>query len=336
MERLAIILDGVWRLKDTSGNTLQQSLRFHSDGDIDGSSHPNESFWKIDGDLLYIFDNNMQPVSVFDEFFELGNGFYQFLGSFSGSQGNRKNIILESLSDKNKVSLSEFAVEAKLGKKTQKLLVQINSVATVYDGNNHKREFNYLTNLAGIDIVRISQSLPLYWYCNILNELEHIISGYIHMGYDQVFILGSSAGGYASLMLAEKLASRFTQTEFTTFTINPQTTLEKNVIDEILIKYDGYFIHQDIIDHSLLARRQDASTSVSEFLKVPKSNINHQISYDSLNPVEVHYCNLLKSSSRVYMHEYNLGVSHGQGCTSIGDSQAFSNLLLKTINNRIL
>lgn len=342
-KRTKILLNNIWRLKDSSGNTLQQSITFYENGTIGGSSHTNESFWEINNNILYIYNEDMHLVSVFDEIFNLGNGFYQFLGNWSSNiylndnKSMRRDVILESFSNSEKeIKLSEFAIEAKLGKKTNKLLIQINSVASVFDGNNHKREFNYLTNILGIDIIRVSQSRPLYWYSNILSELEHVLSGCINVGYKQVFILGSSAGGYAALMLGERLSTRFIEIKFTTYTINPQTTLEKSIIDDILNKYDHHFIHEDIIEHNLLVESQIMNTGVSEALRVLKQNIVHHVCYDALNPVEAHYCAFLKNSPRVLMYEYNFGLSHGEGCVKIGDSQTFKNLFLTSIIDRII
>lgn len=330
-----------WRLKDCSGNILQSQLCFRPDGNIIGSSHANESHWVVQDNKLLILSDKKICTSIFDELFLLGGGFYQALGVFyddyidSLCHSNYKtNVILESVSyHKREILVSELGIESKLGKKTNKLIIQINSVASPFDGNNHKREFNYLSTIAGLDLVRVSQSKPLYWYINMLDELESVLSGYIASGYDHVFILGSSAGGYASLVLGEMLSSRFTRVNFVTHVINPQTTLEEDDIN-VLKNYDEFFIHQDIINHDRLLEKQ-SETRVAGFLSIRRDNVIHHVSYDCLNPVEVYYCDLIRFSPRVFLHKYSLGISHGDGCIQIGDSLRFRSLFLSNINEKI-
>ncbi|WP_410472880.1 hypothetical protein ACGTJS_03975 [Faucicola mancuniensis] len=336
-----LLIHNIWRLKNTSGDVLQSNLLFKSDGTMDGSSHTNESFWKIDNDCLKIFSKDNLVTSIFNDSYFLGNGFYQLQGNFATNVNvnkvsiDKKDVLLESLLDKkSKKIVSELSVEAKVGKKTDRLIIQFNSVANPFNGNNHEREFNYLTTLAGLDVIRISQSRPLYWYINKVDELEAILSGYILSNYEEVFLLGSSAGGYASILVAEILASKFKNISFTSFSINPQTTLEEKNIKKIYKEFDHYFIPKDVIKQTELEEKQ-VNSDISEFLKIKKNNVIHHIFYDVLNPVEDYYANEVKFSSRIKLHQFLFGVNHGEGCMKIGGSVEFKDLFLKRINQQV-
>ncbi|MGL6146306.1 MAG: hypothetical protein ACRC0D_07440 [Macrococcoides caseolyticum] len=335
-----LMINSIWRLKSTSGDVIQNNIIFKSDNTIEGSSHSNESFWKIEGSSLKMISKDRLTTSQFHESFFLGNGFYQLLGNFTQQSGvkvnhDRNDILLENIIENgcNK-SFSELSFEAKIGKRTNKLLIQFNSVGTPFSGNNHEREFNYLTTLTGLDIVRISQNRPLYWYINKINELEMVLSGYILSGYKEVYFLGSSAGGYAAILLGELLASKFKNISFLTFAINPQTTLEESHIKKLYSEFDSNYMPEDVIKPTEWAERQ-ISSEISDFLNIKKMNIHHHIFYDSLNPVENYYTNLIKHSSRVTLKEVSLGINHGEGCMKIGNSIEFKDFFLNNINYKV-
>ena len=47
-----LMINSIWRLKSTSGDVIQNNIIFKSDNTIEGSSHSNESFWKIEASSL--------------------------------------------------------------------------------------------------------------------------------------------------------------------------------------------------------------------------------------------------------------------------------------------
>lgn len=327
-----MLTENAWRLKESNGNILQESLKFQEDGIIIGSSHTNESYWDLGENSLNIKSDKGHITSIFQDFYHLGRNYYQTYGSFDDNiKGHTSTIILESISNQEKNFLSEIGMESRFGKKTGKLIIQFNSVAQPFDGNNHHREFNVLTNLLGHDIIRISQSRPLYWYINKVTELVEILSGFISSGYQEIFLLGSSAGGYIALILSEILALRFPNIVFSTFAINPQTTLENSHIEFLYNNFHPDFIPQDVIQTDRLIDKA-CDTEVADFLTVEKSNILHYVFYDVNNPVEMYYYNLIKFSQRVELKPYYLGMTHGEGCKTIGDSNEFIKFLLSIVN----
>lgn len=330
------LLSKSWRLKNVNGEVLQNCLVFRRDGRIDGSSHDNESYWQYLDGLLVILNADYKQTCVFSKFQMLSENLIIAYGNFSWEsrrvdiRSRSVSAILELNQDYGTYcGLSELALDSKLSGRSDGLLIQVNSVANPFDGNNHKREFNYLANLSALDIVRISQSKPLYWYANKFNELVSILSGYISL-YKKVFLLGSSAGGYASLVLSEKLSSIHRDVFFKTYTINPQTTLDCSHIDNIIKSFDRYYIHQDIFDVTLPIEA-DVDLHLPTYMVEEKLNIQHNIFYDCLNPVESYYVNLVSGFNRVNCWEYSYNLSHGDGCVKIGDSEEFLEYFLQDI-----
>ena len=65
-----LMINSIWRLKSTSGDVIQNNIIFKSDNTIEGSSHSNESFWKVEGSSLKMiskdgFTTSELPVSSF-------------------------------------------------------------------------------------------------------------------------------------------------------------------------------------------------------------------------------------------------------------------------------
>ncbi len=322
-----------WRMLDFSGKVIISELVFKENGQVIGSKHENESYWKLSSNKLFIYSRNGKITSEFDTVYQLSQDYFQLLGKFVLGSNSEKTyyFILESISTINDI-YSELAFDISIGKNTKKLIIQFNSAGTPYLGDTHSREFNSLVALMGHDIVRISQTKPAFWYTNKINDLIKILSACICLNYNKVFILGSSAGGYASLLLGELLSSFYPQIVFKTFSINAKTSFDKVHLDYVKKNFPPSFLSSEQMDEVRLSQRDISDTNIANYLKVKKDNIQHEVFYDIGNPIENYYYGLISNFKRVHLNAYNLGYNHGDGCVAIGDSDKFRNIVLNSVN----
>lgn len=323
-----ILIDYSWQLRSLSGNVLSENLLFKKDGSIGNSAHPNESYWKFNSGKLIIYSSDNAPTSEFSDFYHLGDQYYQLIGNFL--LDTNEKFILESQAELGKI-FSKLGFEANIGKGVKKLIIQFNSAGTPFNQNDLQREFNTLINSVGQDIVRVSQSSPPFWYINFTQPLTKILGGFIS-NYEQIFILGSSAGGYAALLLGEILSSLHSDKQFMTFSINAKTSFDEKHMLFLEKSYDKQYFSLDIMDSNRLAYADCATTDISQYLKVKKTNVSHQVFYDIKNPVEKYHYNLISDFTRVHLHAFELGFNHGDGCVYIGNSEYFRKYFISSIN----
>lgn len=331
IELLQIFLNKQWQLRSLSGEVLSKKFRFGQGGVIVGETHPNEKYWKFELNKLILLSDKNQPTSEFIDFYDLGGGHYQLIGKFLLDEGSK--FILESQGQLDEI-ISNIAIESSLGKDTKKLVIQFNSASTPFDQNILQREFNTLIHSVGQNVVRVSQSKPTFWYVNFTNTLTKILGSFVS-DYEEIFMLGSSAGGYAVLLLGEILASLYPNKKFTTFSINAKTTFDKKHIDFLQQNYDQQYFSLDIMDSSRLSYADCVETNISQYLKITKLNISHHVFYDIYNPVEKYHYSLIADFERVYLHGFELGLNHGDGCIHIGNSDYFIEKFIFSINTKL-
>lgn len=309
-----------WAYRSGKGE-IWGHLFFGIDGKIYHYNHPNESFWYIQDDRLYIMNQQKEITSI-----------SQIL------TGNHRMIELDFLAGGGKHYLEWYVgkvlepvkylhLDVCFSNRSDVLLVTINSAAHEYNGYENKFEFHKLPYIYGVDYVRISQSAPTRWYVDDFDKIKSII----HLNeYKKIVIQGLSIGGFAALWLAENLARNNPHIQYESIAIQPLTSLDMEFLQYLRKHFSDGFRSKTPTDELLSHLSDDVQLDILKMLELPLSNVRHYILYDRLNLAEKYSSERLQSN-RVSLIGLDLNVSHGQGSGQIANSTILTDLQKKIL-----
>lgn len=313
-QRKDSLANTTWRYKNWKGK-VHGSVTLKADGTISGYDHPNERTWKFDNGRLIFFAQDGQESTVFDRTFPKKGQLPHYLGRFvfDGADGVH---ILEPIENPGRGAVTQLHSCISLSDNSEGLFVSFNSIRRTFDGFDTRWEFFHLPLQFGLDYVRFSEAEPSTWFLQHINRIFDVLRPIVGK-YRTVYLCGISAGGFAAMLFAERLAREFPQQEFRTFTINPQTTVAKENRDYVNKHHPPTHRPSAILDHAYTADA-DEMLRVADLLTNRVPNVYHKLFFDSGNISDTYYATQLKSD-RVSTHGVNLSARHADGCRQLYD-----------------
>lgn len=319
--------DTRWRFRSNNGSVISSNLWLGSDGLIRGYAHENEYAWQVIDDELSFLNQNGEITSRFGKLIKKGarKSFYGYLSD------NVNHIhALEYLSGKNSEFLSELHCTTVLGNSQKTLLVFFNGAGTPYDGVDTRWEFYHLPYRLGVDFVRFSELSPVVWYLDKTKQITNILQS-LATSYENVVLVGASAGGFASMYFAEVLAKVVRDVKFYSYVINPQTTLSIDDRRVVVEKWEQPL--RPVLPSDFVFANKDTNiVKISELLRDKIDNVAHHIYYDSENPCENFYIEQVKNSNRVTSQGMPINGGHADSGIKIFESQVLQNALVDFVN----
>lgn len=322
--------DTRWRFRSNNGSIISTNLWLCGDGLIRGYSHENEYAWAVSGDELVFLNKNGEITSVFGKLITKGNR-----KSFYGHLANDSQYIhtLEYLSGKDGDFLSELHCTTVLGNCQTTLMVFFNGAGTPYDGMDTRWEFYHLPYRLGVDFIRFGESSPVVWYLDKTEQIINILKGLVS-NYQNVVLVGASAGGFASIYFAEGLARIAPMTRFYSYVINPQTTLSYAGRRFVVENWEQPL--RPVLPSDFVYKNKDTElVDVADLLSTEITNVQHHIYFDSENPCENFYVDQIKYSSRVQLKGMPINGGHADSGIKIFESQVLQNALVDLVNSSL-
>lgn len=319
--------DTRWRFRSNNGSIISTNLWLGSDGLIRGYFHENEYAWNVvDGELIFL-NQNGEITSKFGKLITKGDR-----KSFYGHLASDINHIhaLEYLSGKDAEFLSELHCTTVLGNGQTTLMVFFNGAGTPYSGTDTRWEFYHLPYRLGVDFVRFSELSPVVWYLDKTKQIIDILQS-LAPNYQNVVLVGASAGGFASLYFSEILAKVIQNVNFYSYVINPQTTLSIQSRREVVERWEQP-LRPVLPSDFVFANKDTEVVDISTLLQNNVTNVYHHIYYDSENPCENFYVKQIGHSGRVQLNGIPINGGHADSGIKIFESQVLQNALVDFIN----
>ena len=303
----------MWRFHYEGGGDICRIMQLVRDGLIVNFDARNEKSWAIrHGKFVFINEHGIVS-SRFDVVTET-SGRIQLVGPHL--LGDRRfNVVLTSYLAYNP-SLPDQAschIRVELGRSAKSLVITLNSRGFCYNGDTRQTnlEMTGFGPSLGLDTIHIAEHEGrCAWYADKIEYLTKTLAP-LFAGYQQLFFIGMSSGGYGAILLAERLAGSVTA-QCISISINPQTTLLKKHYEEIAKRFPPRLLPLGIADDALLA-------CVKEHLHLPDiissgpGLVSHNIFFDSGNGAECYYAALLEGVRGCHMIGIPLGLTHPQG-----------------------
>ncbi len=282
-------------------------------GRIFGFNHPNERRWRLEDGLLTLLNDDRKPTSRFDTLSSIDDRLVltgPHLLEHGGLHQLRAAAALQSWPQ----LMPRLAVREHLSDASRPLVVIFNSMGNPLGEDGAVRwEYFRFTADPNVDYIRFAEPLkPATWYLRtdelIRRALRRAISG-----RPRVVLAGNSSGGYAAIRFGHWMADAEMAAEVRTISVNPQTAHGLTHRLHLWAREWDHFLPATIDDGVLkLTGSTDidlASLPVNRDRRVAR----HLIFYDSDNPVERYYAELLASRPGVQLHGLPLGMSHVRG-----------------------
>lgn len=314
---------GRWLLRHRSGLLIAENLLFLGEGFVWSG---NEVIWRwvADGAGLHVSSLDGAPFLEFPRMVPEG----EIWGRLAAGAADALDLELApvpdlpALADSNRDLLAEFG----LGAQGRTLLVSFNSAHRPYDARaaagDFRWEFGSLPGRIGVDFARFAEgAAPLGWYTNKTRRIVAMLSGVLKNGYGQVVLCGISSGGYASLLFAELLCAAYPDIDFFTATINPQTG--HVVAHRRFMAGLEMGMAPVLLSDAAYAARDGVETEIAALVtrrlarKGRADQVSHVIYYDSENPAERYYVNLVEGLPGFTLRPYKFGVGHMSGCRAL-------------------
>ncbi|HIH2750322.1 hypothetical protein L3V59_21905 [Burkholderia aenigmatica] len=303
-----------WRYKNWKGK-LHGIVTLKADGTITGYDHPNERTWRVDNGRLIFLSHDGQESTVFDRALPKRGSLPHYVGRFvlNGAEGTH---ILEPIEEPGRGFIAQLHSNLSLSNNSKDLFVSFNSIRRTFDGFDTRWEFFHLPLQLGLDFVRFSETEPSSWYLQHTEQIFKLLSP-IAPNYRNVYLCGISAGGFASMVFAERLARAFPAQHFHSFTINPQTTLAKEDRDYVNRHHLETHRPSAILDPEYPLRSVE-SLRIADLLAQPVPNVQHTVFYDKANATDRYYAEHVQSA-RVTRQGISLDARHADGCRQMYD-----------------
>ena len=315
-----------WRFRTSNGSIISSNLWLSKDGLIRGYSHENEYAWRVENEELMFLNKEEEITSKFGGLITKGMGktFYGYLASDINHVHS-----LEYLSGESAEFLSELHCVSVIGRANKSLFVFFNGAGTPYDGMNTRWEFYHLPYRLGVDFVRFSESSPVVWYLDKTQQIIGVLQGLV-LNYENVVLVGASAGGFASMYFAERLAKDNPQVNFYSQVINPQTTLDVNDRRFVVESWEQPL--RPVLPPDFIFNNRDTDVvKISQFLERNLNNVKHNVYYDSQNPCENFYAEQI-NHPRVLLCGIPINGGHADSGIKIFESQVLQNALVDFTN----
>lgn len=319
--------DTRWRFRSNNGSIISTNFWLNGDGLIRGYSHENEYAWTVIEDELVFLNKNGEVTSKFGKLIIKGDR-----KSFYGHLVSNTNHIhaLEYLSGKDEEFLSELHCMTVLGNCQTTLMVFFNGAGTPYDGIDTRWEFYHLPYRLGVDFVRFSELSPVAWYLDKTKRIINILQN-LAVNYQNVVLVGASAGGFASIYFAEILAKTIQTVNFHSYVINPQTTLSY-LGRRFVVEQWEQPLRPILPSDFVFANKDTELVDIADLLKNDVTNVHHHVYYDSENPCENFYIDQIKYFARVQLKGMPVNSGHADSGIKIFESQVLQNALVDFVN----
>ncbi|MBU9469120.1 hypothetical protein LGM75_27725 [Burkholderia multivorans] len=321
-----LLANTTWRYKNWKGK-VHGIVTLKADGTISGYDHPNERTWKLDNGRLIFFAQDGQESTIFDRTFQKKGPLLHYLGRFilDGAEGVH---ILEPIENPGHGAITQLHSSISLSDNSDGLFVSFNSIRRTFDGFDTRWEFFHLPLQFGLDYVRFSEAEPSTWFLQHINKIFDVLRPIVGK-YQTVYMCGISAGGFAAMLFAERLAREFPQQEFRTFTINPQTSVAKDDRDYVNKHHPHTHRPSAILDNAYIGGTYDA-LRIADLLTEHVPNVHHKLFFDSGNISDTYYAARVRSA-RVSAQGIDLSARHADGCRQMYDMGVVQRALMDEI-----
>ena len=313
----------VWEYGPADSPVIWGSMRFAPEsvpeatyglgGRIFGFNHPNERRWSLRDGVLTLMNDDRKPTSRFETFASIEDRLTLIgphLLENGGAHRLRAAVPLLTWSEETpRLAMREHLTDA-----SRPLIVIFNSMGNPLGENGAVRwEYFRFTADPAVDYIRFAEPLkPAAWYLRtdglVREALRRAASG-----RQRVILAGNSSGGYAAIRFGHWMADTELAAEVRTISVNPQTAHGLPHRLHLWAREWDHFLPATIDDDVLkLTGHVDvdlASLPVARDRRVAR----HLIFYDSDNPVECYYTDLLANRPGVQLRGLPLGMSHVRG-----------------------
>ncbi len=313
----------IWEYGPADSSVIWGSMRFVPEsvpdaaqgvgGRIFGFNHPNERRWSLRDGVLTLLTDARKPTSRFESLASIEDRL-TLTGPHLLEHGGLHRLRAAAPLLAWPEQTPRLAIRERLTDASRPLVVIFNSMGNPL-GNDGTIRWEYFRFTADptVDYIRFAEPLkPATWYLRT-DELVRCALQRAVGGRTRVILAGNSSGGYAAIRFGHWLADVELAAEVRTISINPQTAHGLPHRLHLWAREWDQFLPATIDDDVLkLTGRTDvdlASLPAAHDRRVAR----HLIFYDSDNPVERYYAELLASRPGVQLRGLPLGMSHVRG-----------------------
>ena len=318
-----ILLRQPWQYGRSLGQVIYPKLEFMPDGLLQPWS-ASEARWRLTDNVLELCDQNGAPTTRFHRHQRLSGGGIRLTGRFLLQPDMFLYHFLDTVGSDAPLKESRLNVFMSLSGESDALLVIFNSAGGPSEGWDSRWEFFRLPDELGLDHIRFAEMrAPTVFYLDKTKQICRILGVALEQGYRRVLMAGMSSGAYVGMLVGEMLCGTFPEVEFLTFGINPQTTQVPQQARAFYLSAPAGMAPMLLSDYAYSLRDCD-EMSVAELARrnrPRRPNIHHDIFFDSLNPVEAAYADLVADIPGFRLHPQALGLSHMASCIALFESR---------------
>ena len=306
----------MWRFKRGDGSEVCRALQLAPGGKVVNHEHPNETSWRVDGDQLLFLAADGSPSTRFDGFDE-GGGVLRLLGSFTLAGRPPERHILESWPpyDPAPVPIA-FHARLEVARPPARLVVTINGLAGLFDGNERDTPFEMmsLAPSLGANSARVAELVTRRgWYADKLHDVVAAIDGAVGRGTRKIVVVGTSAGGFGAVLIADLLARMHPAKRVCSIAINAQTSLLHAHLQRMWETAPARAMAVWIEPGARAACDPDL-LDLRAVIERPGGSAEHVFLYDRANVAESFYAERMGDLPRCRLVGQPLGLRHGEGC----------------------
>ena len=274
--------------------------------------------WRAEGDDLLFLAADGRVSTRFERSNEV-DGVLRLHGSFVLHGMPTDQHVLESWPPYDPAPVrSAFHARIEVARSPGRLAVTINSLAGMFDGDERHTEFEMLSLAASLDAnsVRVAELISRRgWYADKLHDVAAVVASAIGPGTRKVAVVGTSAGGFGAVLVADLLARTHPAQRFCSVVANAQTSLLPALMEQVWEAAPARAMPVWIERAARLACDRDL-LDLRAVVERPHGSAEHVFIYDSANVAETLHAERMADAPRCRLLGEALGLRHGEGCNA--------------------